>query len=354
MDRATHHRPVTQSNRAHEHTSFSKYVLLLEAVEATHTGPVQSTQDTQKYMKWAVCGTEPTDTHADGHVPVTPVPHPPRIHCLRVSVRLGRQHPSIFTSTSSKGSCAPSRTSAATTQPVLRSQCLESSHAHSTAERTGRSQCALQASRQPCAPSRHRRRRHSASPHARMRRWRVRRAKAAKTLLAQSPPLDSRVGGRALVRRRAAHSGAGPPQVRQSGCHGQRPPSVHTCRRTNGGPRVGLQQERTRSQVAPKHWSSDTGTPKGGSVESRQDKHRGEARITHTYARPAIRTRAHTHTMHSPRRAQTVLSCCKVTRNEKCKGFYTLCSLMRVPGCRRGSRDGSMLVPDHLKKEGLG
>jgi hypothetical protein len=152
-------------------------------------------------MKWAISGTEPTDTRADSHVPVTLVPHPPRIHCLHASVRLGSQQPSIFTSTCSKGSCASWRISAATTQPVLRSQCLESSHAHSTAERTGRSRCALQASQEPCAPSRYRSRRHSTSPHARMRRWRGRRAKAASTLRDQPPPLDSRLAGRALVRQ---------------------------------------------------------------------------------------------------------------------------------------------------------
>jgi hypothetical protein len=220
MDRDTQHRPISPTTRAHELSTVEGHAVLLGTVDATYTGRLQSTQDIQKYVKWAVCGTEPTDTRTDGHVPVTLVPHPPRIHCLHASFRLGRQQPSTFTSTCSKGSCAPWRISAATTQPVLRSQCLESSHAHSTAERTGRSRCALQASRQPCAPSRHRSRRHSASPHARMRRWRGRRAKAAKTLLAQSPPLASRVGGRALVRRRAAHSGAGPPQARQSGCHG--------------------------------------------------------------------------------------------------------------------------------------
>ena len=104
-------------------------------------------------------------------------------------------------------------------RPVLRSQCLESSHAHSTAERTGRSRCALQASRQPCAPSRHRSRRHSASPHARMRRWRGRRAKSAKSLRDQPPPLDSRFAGRALVRQVGEQSTAGAPQAGQSGCH---------------------------------------------------------------------------------------------------------------------------------------
>jgi hypothetical protein len=222
MDRDTQHRPISPTTRAHQLTTVGRHALLLGTVDDTYTGRLLTTQDTQKYVKWAVCGTEPTDTRADGHVPVTLVPHPPRIQCLHASVRLGSQQPSTFTSTSSKGSCVPWRTSAATTQLVLRSQCLESSHAHSTAERTGRSKCALQASQQPCDHSRHRSRRHSASPHARMRRWRVWRAKVAKTLLAQSPPLGSRVDGRALMRRRAAQKVAEPPQARQSGYHDQR------------------------------------------------------------------------------------------------------------------------------------
>jgi hypothetical protein len=144
---------------------------------------------------------------------------PSRPHSTNIRDLTAPASPSLRNS-NSVSNCAPWRISAATTQPVLRSQCLESSHAHSTAERTGRSRCALQASRQPCAPSRHRSRRHSASPHARMRRWRVWRAKVAKTLLAQSPPLASRVDGRALVRRRAAQKVAEPPQARQSGCLG--------------------------------------------------------------------------------------------------------------------------------------
>jgi hypothetical protein len=80
--------------------------VLLVTVDKKHNGRLQSTQYIQKYVKCAVCGTEPTDTRADGHIPVTLVPHPPRIHCLHASVRLGRQQPSIFTSISSKGSCA--------------------------------------------------------------------------------------------------------------------------------------------------------------------------------------------------------------------------------------------------------
>jgi hypothetical protein len=119
MDRDTQHRLMTLTARAHELSTVEGHAVLLGTVDDTHTGRLQSTQYIQKYVKWAISGTEPTDTRTDGHVPVTLVPHPPRIHCLHASFRLGRQQPSIFTSTSSKGSCAPWRTSAATTQPVL-------------------------------------------------------------------------------------------------------------------------------------------------------------------------------------------------------------------------------------------
>jgi hypothetical protein len=52
----------------------------------------------------------------------------------------------------------------------------------------------------------------------------------------QSPPLDSRVGGRALVRQRAAQKVAEPPKTGQSGCHGHRRASGSTRQGSNGGP----------------------------------------------------------------------------------------------------------------------
>ena len=116
----------------------------------------------------------------------------------------------------------PRKTSAATSQPVLRSQCLDSSTAHPTVERAGCSRRARPASRQPRALPNHCRRHHSASPHARMRSWRERRETFVKNLIAQPPPLARRVAGLALVRRRAAQSAALAPQAGQSGCHGNK------------------------------------------------------------------------------------------------------------------------------------
>jgi hypothetical protein len=84
----------------------SGHAVLLVTVENKHNGRLLTTQYTQKYVTWAAFGTEPTDTHANGHVPVTLVPHPPRIHCMHASVRLCRQQISMFTSTSSGDSCA--------------------------------------------------------------------------------------------------------------------------------------------------------------------------------------------------------------------------------------------------------
>ena len=107
------------TTRPHELKTMSGYALLLVTVDNKHNGPPLTAQATQKYVKWAVFGIEPTNTRANVHNPLTLLPHPPRDHCLHASGRLCSQQPSIFTSTSSKGSCAPSRTSAATTQPVL-------------------------------------------------------------------------------------------------------------------------------------------------------------------------------------------------------------------------------------------
>ena len=119
MDRDTQHRLMTLTARAHELSTVEGHAVLLGTVDDTHTGRLQSTQYIQKYVKWAVCGAKPTDTRTDGHVPVTLVPHPPRIQCLHTSARLGSQKSSTSTSISSGGSCSPPRTSAATSQPVL-------------------------------------------------------------------------------------------------------------------------------------------------------------------------------------------------------------------------------------------
>ena len=93
------------TDRAHELTTVSGHGLTQVTVDDKHNGHQLTAQDTQKYMKWAVFDTEPTNTRANVHNPLTLLPHPPRIHCLHASGRLCSQQPSTFTSTSFGDSC---------------------------------------------------------------------------------------------------------------------------------------------------------------------------------------------------------------------------------------------------------
>jgi hypothetical protein len=106
MDRDSQHRPRMLTPRAYELTTVSGHAVLLVTVDNKHNGCLLTTWYTQKYVTWAAFGTEPTDMRANGHVPITLLPHPPRTHCLHASVRLCRQQTSLFTSTSSGDSCA--------------------------------------------------------------------------------------------------------------------------------------------------------------------------------------------------------------------------------------------------------
>ena len=139
MDRDTQHRLMTLTARAHELSTVEGHAVLLVTVDNKHNGRLQSTQYIQKYVKCAVCGTKPTNTRANVHNPLSLQLHPPPDHCLHASGRLGHKQPSTFTSIISKGSCATRRTSVATSQPVLRSQCINRSTAPPTAEKAGRS-----------------------------------------------------------------------------------------------------------------------------------------------------------------------------------------------------------------------
>ena len=94
MDRDTQHRPISPTTRAHQLTTVGRHALLLGTVDDTYTGRLLTTQDTQKYVKWAVFGTEPTNTRANVHNPLSLQLLPPRDYCLHASVHLGRQKPS--------------------------------------------------------------------------------------------------------------------------------------------------------------------------------------------------------------------------------------------------------------------
>ena len=106
MDREIQQWPMTLTARAHELKTVSEYALLLVTVDKKHNERLQSTPYTQKYINRAVFGTEPTNTRANVHNPLTLLPHPPRDHCLNASGRLCSQQPSTFTSTSFGDSCA--------------------------------------------------------------------------------------------------------------------------------------------------------------------------------------------------------------------------------------------------------
>ena len=106
MDRDIQQWPMTLTARAHALTTVSGYALLLVTVNKKHNDRLQSTPYTQKYIYRAVFGTEPTNTRANVHNPLTLLPHPPRDHCLHASGRLCSQQPSTFTSTSFGDSCA--------------------------------------------------------------------------------------------------------------------------------------------------------------------------------------------------------------------------------------------------------
>ena len=96
---------MTLTARAHELKIVSGHDFTQVTVDDKHNGHLLTAQDTQKYVKWAVFGTEPTNTRANVHNPLTLLPHPPRIHCLHASDRLCSQQPSTFTSTSFGDSC---------------------------------------------------------------------------------------------------------------------------------------------------------------------------------------------------------------------------------------------------------
>ena len=106
MDRDSQHRPKTLTPRAHELSRVSRHALLMVTIDTTHSGRLQSARYTRTYVKNAVFGTEPTNTRANVHNPLTLLPHPPRIHCLHASGRLSSQQTSTFTSTSFGDSCA--------------------------------------------------------------------------------------------------------------------------------------------------------------------------------------------------------------------------------------------------------
>jgi hypothetical protein len=108
MDRHTQHRPMTLTIRTHKLSSVSRHAVLMVTIDTTHSGRLQSAPYTQKYVKSAVFGTVPTNTHANGPDPAILQPHPPRIRCLHGTGRLCRQQPSCSTATSSGDGCTDS------------------------------------------------------------------------------------------------------------------------------------------------------------------------------------------------------------------------------------------------------
>ena len=106
MDQDTQHRPMRLTSRAHELKTVRRYNLLVVTVNDKHNGRLLTTPYTRKYATRAVFDMGPTHTRTNIHNPLILMPHPPRIHCLHASDRLGSQQPSTFTSTSSRDSCA--------------------------------------------------------------------------------------------------------------------------------------------------------------------------------------------------------------------------------------------------------